>query len=255
LSGWRPAYETFRHLFGDHARVLDFGCGEGVLLKEMSPHIGEGVGVDLDERVVANAVGKNSCPNLRFIQGEAKAGLPFPDGYFDVITAMAVLEHVGPEEPTLQEFHRLLRPGGHLVIEVPSRGPFELLDIGNIKYRFPFLHRWFYVYVARQPKYYEEHFGANAPMFGQFSRDANWHKHYSIDELSGVAQRWFRLEKHIHYGRYYELLQFVEILATRPFGKSASDFLGKLFNRDYDILSPSGGAFVVGIFRKPAVAT
>ena len=200
-----PAYSAFVNLFAKDRSVLDYGCGSGTLLNEVADQIGEGIGVDLDERLVAEARRRNSFSHIRFIHGDAKSKLPFEDGCFDVITAMGVLEHVGPEAPVLQELDRLLRSGGYLVIEVPSMGPFRMFDVGNIKYQFPRLHRCYYYYVARRPEYYERNFGPNAPMFGQFSRDARWHKHYSVDDLSRVAAPWFRMEQHVYHGVFYEL--------------------------------------------------
>ncbi len=238
------------YLFAKDRSVLDYGCGSGSLLREIADRIGEGIGVDLDERLVLEGRQRNTFSHIRFVQADAKRKLPFDDGSFDVITAMGVLEHVGPEAPVLQELHRVLRPDGHLVIEVPSKGPFRIFDVGNIKYRLPRLHRWFYYYVARRPNYYEENFGPQAPMFGQFSRDANQHKHYSTDELSELAAPWFRMEQHIYHGVFYELIQFAEIIVNRPLGKVGSKLFGWLARQDDKLVSPHRGANVVAIFQR-----
>jgi SAM-dependent methyltransferase len=238
------------YLFEKDRVVLDYGCGSGTLLREIADRIGEGIGVDLDERLIAEARQRNSFSHIRFIHGDAKTMLPFDDGSFDVITAMGVLEHVGPETPILEELHRVLRPDGYLVVEVPSKGLFRIFDVGNIKYRLPRLHRWFYYYVARRPKYYEENFGPQAPMFGQFSRDANRHKHYSTGELREIAAPWFRMEHHIYHGVFYELIQFTEIVVNRPLGKAGSGFFSWLARQDDKLVSPNGGANVVAIFQR-----
>jgi SAM-dependent methyltransferase len=53
--------------------------------------------------------------------------IPRPDGHFDVIVCNAVLEHVANPDEVLAEFHRVLRPGGHLYLGVPFMQP-EHLD-------------------------------------------------------------------------------------------------------------------------------
>jgi SAM-dependent methyltransferase len=244
------SYPTIKPLLNKDATVLDFGCGAGQFLQQVGPEIKRGVGVDLDESLVTGARSRNPHANVEYLQADARAGLPFPDRSFDVIVALGVLEHVGPEAAFIREFHRLLRDDGRLVIDVPSTGPFRALDIGNIKYNFPRLHRWFYYYVARQRAYYDERFGPNAPMFGQFSREASGHKHYSVAEVAHVSAPWFRLERHEHYGLFFELIQFSEVVICKPFRRGGHRFFGWLLNQDCRLRSPIGRANIVTILTK-----
>jgi SAM-dependent methyltransferase len=46
--------------------------------------------------------------------------LPFPDDTFDVVSAFDVIEHCEPESIALREVHRVLRPGGHVLMAVPA---------------------------------------------------------------------------------------------------------------------------------------
>jgi SAM-dependent methyltransferase len=46
--------------------------------------------------------------------------LPFADASFEVVTAFDVLEHCEPEAVALQELHRVLEPGGRLLVSVPA---------------------------------------------------------------------------------------------------------------------------------------
>jgi SAM-dependent methyltransferase len=55
----------------------------------------------------------------RLSQAQAEA-LPFAAGSFAVLTALDVLEHLDDEEKALGEWHRVLQPGGHLVVSVPA---------------------------------------------------------------------------------------------------------------------------------------
>ena len=97
------------------ARVLDIGCSDGVLFRQLDGLIGEGIGIDpgLEEPVEMghyHLVPGTSPPDLR----DRLA--------FDVITMLAVLEHVPPEhqQGLARACSRYLTPGGHLVITAPS---------------------------------------------------------------------------------------------------------------------------------------
>ncbi len=250
MTSFGAACPMVRNLFTRSASVLDFGCGAGRLLQEIGDQIGDGVGIDLDKSLIESATQCNQFSHVRYLQADARAGLPFDADRFDVIAAFGVLEHVGPERPFIREFHRLLRPNGRLIIAVPSTGPFRALDIGNIKYNHPILHKWFYCHVVRQREYYEETFGPEAAMFGQFSKEARQHKHYSTRALADVAAPWFVMDRHAHYGVFYELIQFLEVLACKPFGRDNARLFSWLMTLDSRLLSPLGRASIVGVFRK-----
>ena len=245
-------HEICSGLLTKQTSVLDYGCGSGQFLQLVGDRIGGGVGIDLDKRLVEKAASSNRLANVRYLHADAHSNLPFEDGSFDLIVAFGVLEHVGPERPYIEEFHRLLRPGGSLVIAVPSMGPFRAFDIGNIKYNFPRLHRWFYYQIVRQPQYYERNFGAAAPMFGQFSRNASRHNHYSVIDLVSLTSPYFQLDRYKHYGLFFELIQLLEVGLCRPFGRSRAKLFAYLVEQDCKLLSPLGRANIVAVFRKLA---
>jgi SAM-dependent methyltransferase len=97
------------------ARVLDIGCADGELFRRI-PHIAEGVGVDPDLPASPAPV-----PNVVFRKGLFPDALP-DERPFDVITLLAVLEHVPPacQEALAQDCARYLKPDGRLIITVPS---------------------------------------------------------------------------------------------------------------------------------------
>jgi SAM-dependent methyltransferase len=97
------------------ARVLDIGCADGELFRQI-PAVAEGVGVDPD-LPQETAAG----PRTVLLKGLFPHVLPDQQP-FDVITMLAVLEHVPPEcQRTLAlDCARHLKPGGYLVITVPS---------------------------------------------------------------------------------------------------------------------------------------
>lgn len=92
--------------------LLDFGCGVGRFVPLLSTLADTYVGVDL---VWQDA--SRWPPNARFRRLETDA-IPFPDGHFDTVVCLWVLQHVvEPEDFALWcgEIGRVLRPGGTLV--------------------------------------------------------------------------------------------------------------------------------------------
>lgn len=88
--------------------LLDIGCGwEARLLREVEPYIAAGVGVDF--KTPAHAEGKIRTERLTL-----KDHLPYADASFNLVTMLAVLEHLEHPETLLREVHRVLRPVGNL---------------------------------------------------------------------------------------------------------------------------------------------
>jgi len=97
------------------ARVLDVGCGRGVLLSRLADLGFEVHGVELS---AAAARGADPRAHIRIAPDLAGAG--YPDAFFDEIVIWHVLEHLRDPRGTLLEAHRLLRPGGRVVVAVPN---------------------------------------------------------------------------------------------------------------------------------------
>ena len=95
--------------------VLDIGCHDGRLFRELGDRISMGVGVDL--------LNEPSWPNGRFrrIVGSFPDDVPETEE-FDVITMLAVLEHFPADKLKSLPGHiaRFLKPGGLLIITMPS---------------------------------------------------------------------------------------------------------------------------------------
>lgn len=89
-------------------RVLDAGCGEGVLVEEYATRLAI-TGVDAN------------YSSARVTHGSL-ASLPFPDASFDRGLCLDVLEHLSYEDQprALAELFRVLRPGGELLVSVPN---------------------------------------------------------------------------------------------------------------------------------------
>jgi SAM-dependent methyltransferase len=101
-------------------RVLDVGCGTGYGSAMVASHVGEVVGIDSSEGAVARARAKYRLDNLEFVTMPA-TGLSFPDGSFDAVYSIHVLEHIEEVELHLSEVVRVLRPGGRFVVATPNR--------------------------------------------------------------------------------------------------------------------------------------
>lgn len=120
---------------------LDFGCADGTYTAAMLERgADQAVGVDVvAERITEAQATYAGDGRLRFFH-ISNDTLSFEDASFDGAFVNEVLEHVADEIAALRELHRVLRPGGHLVIMSPNRGfPFEChgAHIGELKIRGP----------------------------------------------------------------------------------------------------------------------
>jgi SAM-dependent methyltransferase len=98
--------------YAQGARVLEAGCGTGLILSRLQGLAREVVGVDLSRGMLGRAAGRG----LPVAQAEL-ARLPFTDGAFDVVCSFKVLAHVEGIGTALAELGRVTRPGGHLLLE------------------------------------------------------------------------------------------------------------------------------------------
>lgn len=97
-------------------QVLEAGCGTGLLLDRMARVASRVVGVDLSMGMIARARARGH----RVVQADLRF-LPFPDASFDTVASFKVLAHVPAPERAVAELARVLRPGGHLVLEFYNR--------------------------------------------------------------------------------------------------------------------------------------
>jgi len=103
--------------------MLDIGCGhEARLLRDVEPYISRGFGLDRK----ASALNSDK---LTIIRADLGTRLPFDNESLDVISMLAVLEHVDDPVAVLKEIRRILRPEGALVITVPSPAAKPVLEI------------------------------------------------------------------------------------------------------------------------------
>ncbi len=97
-------------------KVLDVGCGTGVLAREALKRVGSDgqvAGLDLNEGMLA--VAARTEPKIEWRQGNA-ASLPFEDARFDVVVSQFALMYFPDRTAALSEMWRTLAPGGRLAV-------------------------------------------------------------------------------------------------------------------------------------------
>jgi SAM-dependent methyltransferase len=97
--------------------ALDAGCGTGFLALELAARGHRVTGIDFAPSMVARAQEKAAASGLavRFEQGDAE-NLPYPNGSFDLVISRHVLWTLPHPERALDEWLRVLRPGGRLAV-------------------------------------------------------------------------------------------------------------------------------------------
>jgi len=97
-------------------KVLEIGCGTGLILKETDKLVSRAVGIDISSKMLEKAKQRG----LEVYKAEASL-LPFNDNYFDVVYSFKVLSHIEAIEKTIHEINRVLKPGGIAVLEFYNR--------------------------------------------------------------------------------------------------------------------------------------
>lgn len=102
--------------------VLEAGCGEGYgadLIADVARRV---IGLDYDDSAVAHV--RARYPRVDMRQGNL-AELPLPAESVDVVVNFQVIEHLWDQGQFVSECHRVLRPGGVLLISTPNRITFS----------------------------------------------------------------------------------------------------------------------------------
>jgi ubiquinone/menaquinone biosynthesis C-methylase UbiE len=131
------AYVTRKEIILDMAsgkpgKVLDVGCGPGILTRDLVEKGHEVYNADLSMemiRTARKAAGEENAGRLSFIVGDASR-IPFSAGHMDVVLSIGLMCYIKNHQGVLSEIHRVLKPGG-----------FAIVQINNI--RWPALYRMF----------------------------------------------------------------------------------------------------------------
>ena len=117
-------FDYFRRVFGPFAgkRVLDVGCGGGILAERFAADGANVVGVD--PMFACCRAGREHAASSSLVIDYARMrgeSLSFASGSFDVVVAADVLEHVDDLPRVLGEVSRVLRPGGCFLFDTINR--------------------------------------------------------------------------------------------------------------------------------------
>ncbi len=117
------------------SRVLDIGCGRGVMLRALLDLGHEAHGVEIAPEA---ASGADPRAQIRIAPELTEAR--YDESSFDAVIMWHVLEHLPNPEKTLAEIRRILRPGGRLILAVPNFGSLQSQRTG---------HDWFHLDLPR----------------------------------------------------------------------------------------------------------
>ncbi|MFE0177586.1 class I SAM-dependent methyltransferase [Streptomyces sp. NPDC059002] len=139
-EGWRPAARYFRsrlHVVdatlraGPRGRLLDVGCGPGMLVRyllDTRPGEFQITGCDRFQAMIDAATARTKgYDDVELITARIEE-MPFPSKHFDVVVAMGVLEYADADHG-LREIARVLRPGGLAVVTMLNPlSPYRLVE-------------------------------------------------------------------------------------------------------------------------------
>ncbi|MEO3479201.1 class I SAM-dependent methyltransferase [Phaeobacter sp. CAU 1743] len=98
-------------------RILDVGCGDGVLATRLAHSGARATGIDASADMIAAERRRAKAAGVEIDLREGDAGdLPFPAGRFDCVVSVATLCFVDDPRPTIREMVRVLKPGGRLIL-------------------------------------------------------------------------------------------------------------------------------------------
>ncbi|MFA6450982.1 MAG: class I SAM-dependent methyltransferase [bacterium] len=116
------------------ARALDVGFGTGAMMHWFRHKGVEPRGVDVSKHLVGNLKEKGFDVQLADLN---ETGLPFEDGYFDIVVSLNVIEHVIDPLFFMSEISRVCKPGGHALISTDNSRAMKYILKLLFKGRFP----------------------------------------------------------------------------------------------------------------------
>lgn len=131
MSGETALEHMHRYLFArevisEGSAVLDVACGEGYGSALLSAKAATVIGVDVSRKAAAHAQGKYGNDRVRFLTGDVCA-LPLPSSSIDFIVSFETIEHISDHEKMLEEFLRVLKPSGVVIISSPDKYRYSMI--------------------------------------------------------------------------------------------------------------------------------
>ena len=116
-----------QHTLPNNAKILDVGCGNGVISRHLGSFGYNVTGIDVSDKTISKAQSLNKYENVKFIKKSAEELVATGDKY-DAIICSEVLEHLNDPNSLLEVLNKILANSGKLIITVPNgNGPREAL--------------------------------------------------------------------------------------------------------------------------------
>ena len=132
----RRVREIERRTRAAQGRMLDVGCGRGILPAQMRARGWDAHGIEISDTAAHHARDVLGLP----VHVGSLVDSPYADGFFDAIVIWHVLEHVRDPRAALEKAHRLLAPGGLLMVAVPNSESLQARATGR---------HWFHLDLPR----------------------------------------------------------------------------------------------------------
>ena len=110
-------------------KVLDIGCGVGILVEQFNKNGYRAIGVDVNEEAIRNSISPDNCFLVK-----TTAKLNYPDNYFDLVVSREVLEHIPSNQidACINEWGRVSKGKMIHIIAVEERGPSAIDDPAHV---------------------------------------------------------------------------------------------------------------------------
>jgi len=193
VNRYQAVYDLL--LTDKRARLLDVGCGDGDFIFMAKDKFKECFGVDVSQLRIERAKERSKTmhggDNVHFDVCDVDEGLPFPHSFFDVVTCIAVLEHLFNPPKVVQEINRVLKRGGTFIVQVPN--------IAWLPYRFQLL-------LGKLPKTGGVYLGSDWEHLHNFTKS-------TICQL--LTEKGFEIKTVLCSGIFHEIRKFyISVLAA-----------------------------------------
>lgn len=166
--------------------IVDFGCGNGEILREIKKINSNSmlIGLDVSEEALRQAREKNS--DADFFKIEDGDSFPIKNSSADFVFSSEVMEHVYDTQNAFEEISRILKSGGELLITVPYHGLIKNLILAILNF--------------------DSHFDPKGSHIRFFTKKS------LISTLRGNN---FKIEKIGYYGRFWPIPHSIYVLAKK----------------------------------------
>lgn len=210
------------------SNICDYGCNDGKFLCEISKLKShkQYLGLDLDADVLRKARNNYSQSSIKWILVEKGKNIPLESNSVDVLTMTEVLEHIYDKKFIINEIYRILSPNGIAILTVPGKHLFSCLDMGNFKFVFPNIHKFFYIFFKGKEKYNYRYVNNPYGLIGDIEKEAGWHEHFSFDSFHKlVSASNFKILKSGGIGYFFRILININFFLPRPLKRLFKNFI------------------------------